>query len=54
MGCSSLTQAQMDTLMDLASAHPAMRRWVMISLDVETSEDDVDVVLRRHRVKLQA
>jgi hypothetical protein len=49
MGTSPLTQAQMDTLFDLACAHPTMRRWLMIAL-LETSGEDADTVMRRHGV----
>jgi hypothetical protein len=50
MGTSPLTQAQMDTLFDLACAHPTMKRWVMIALDIATSGEDADTVMRRHGV----
>jgi hypothetical protein len=48
MGTSPLTQAQMDMLFDLACAHPTMRRWLMIGLEIATSEEDADTVMRRH------
>jgi hypothetical protein len=52
MGTSPLTQAQMDTLFDLACVHPTMRRWLMIALEIETSEEDPDTVMRRHGVRV--
>lgn len=52
MGTTSLTQAQMDTLFDLACAHPTMRRWAMITLEIETSGEDPGTVMRRHGVKV--
>jgi hypothetical protein len=52
MGIKPLTQAQMDTLFDLACAHPAMRRWTMIALEVATSDEDPDTVMRRHGVRV--
>jgi hypothetical protein len=52
MFTSPLNQAQMDTLFDLACAHPTMRRWAMIALDIETSGEDPDTVMRRHGVRV--
>jgi hypothetical protein len=53
MGTSPLTQAQMDTLFDLACAHPTMRRWLMIGLEIASSGEDADTVMRRHGVRVR-
>jgi hypothetical protein len=52
MFTSPLNQAQMDTLFDLARAHPTMRRWAMIALEIETSGEDPDTVMRQHGVRV--
>ncbi len=48
MGTSPLNQAQMDTVFDLACAHPTTKRWLMIALEIATSEEDADTIMRRH------